>query len=135
MNRLAAVPLTLATISLLVVGCSGESPVQQAGGVTAMVAQERSDAGMAAQISGTLTTTDSGCLAVAIEDVTYPLQFPFGTRLSDDGAEVVVPGLSPLHVGDHIEGGGGYIHLTDVPDECIADNEYAEYAIWQSLSG
>lgn len=135
MKRIVVVSLILTSLSLAVVGCAGERPVQQAGGVTAMVAQERSSAGMAAQISGILTTTDTGCFAVTIDDVTYPLQFPFGTRLSDDGAEVAIPGSTPLRVGDRIDGGGGYVHLTDVPVECIPDNEYDEYAVLQTLSG
>lgn len=133
-KRIVPAALSLATLSLLLAGCSGESALQRAQGVTAMVAGSRPSAGMDALISGTLTTTDAGCFAVTSGGVTYPLQFPFGTRLSDDGTEVSVPGLPSLRVGDEISGGGGYLHLTDVDRACIADNEYDEYAIWQTVS-
>lgn len=133
-KRIVPAALSLATLSLLLAGCSGESALQRAQGVTAMVAGSRPSAGMDALISGTLTTTDAGCFAVTSGGVTYPLQFPFGTRLSDDGTEVSVPGLPSLRVGDEISGSGGYLHLTDVDQACIADNEYDEYAIWQTVS-
>ncbi len=133
-KRIIPAALGLAMLSLLLAGCSGESALQRAQGVTAMVAGSRPSAGMDALISGTLTITDAGCFAVTSGGVTYPVQFPFGTRLSDDGAEVSVPGLPSLRVGDEVSGGGGYMHLTDVDPACIADNEYDEYAIWQTVS-
>ncbi len=79
-------------------------------------------------------TTGAGCFALTSGEVTYPLQFPFGTQLSDDGTEVAVPGLPSLRIGDEISGGGGYMHLTDVDPACIADNEYNEYATWQTVA-
>lgn len=133
-KRIIPAALVLAALSLLIAGCSGERALQRAQGVTAMVAASRPSAGMDALISGTLTITDAGCFAVRSGGVTYPLQFPFGTRLSDDGIEVSVPGLPSLRVGDEISGGGGYLHLTEVDPACIADNEYDEYAIWQTVS-
>lgn len=134
MKRVLAVSLGLATVLSLVVGCSSASPVQQAQGVTAMVASDRPSAVMQAEISGTLTLTDSGCFAVTSGGITYPLQFPFGSQLSKDGAEIMVPGLLPLRVGDEISGGGGYLHLSDVNAACVADNEHDEYAVWQTVN-
>lgn len=98
-----------------------------------MVAGSQPSAVMDALISGTLTTTEAGCFALTSDGVTYPLQFPFGTRLSEDGTEVTVPGLPSLRAGDEISGGGGYLHLADVDPACIANNEYDEYAVWQTL--
>lgn len=103
--------------------------------MTIMVEGSRPSGVMEALILGTLTLTEGGCFAVAAGGVTYPLQFPFGTRLSDDGTEVAVPGLPALRVGDEISGGGGYLHLTDVDPACAAENEYEEYAIWQTVAG
>lgn len=137
MMRAFPASLGLATLSLLVTGCSGAGTgaVQQAQGVTAMVAGSQPSAVMDALIFGTLTITEAGCFAVMSGEVTYPLQFPFGSRLSDDGTEITVPGLPSLHEGDEISGGGGYLHLTDVDPACIAENEYDEYAIWQTVDG
>ena len=132
MKRTLAASVGLVAVSLAVGGCSGAGAgagaVQEARGTTAMVASAPSSVAMEALISGTLTLTDTGCFAV-----TYPLQFPFGSQIGDDGTEVTVPGLLPLHVGDEISGGGGYLHLTEVDPACIADNEYDEYAVWQTL--
>jgi len=51
-------------------------------------------------------------------------------------ARWIVLGVRPsIAAGDRIDGGGGYAHLDDVPDECIANNEYDEYAIWQTVDG
>ena len=132
-KRIVPAAIGMATLSLFVVGCSGERGVQQAQGVTAMVAGSSPGAAMDALISGTLRITDAGCFAVSSGGVTYPLQFPFGTRLSDDGTEVAVPGLASLRAGDELSGGGGYLNLMDVPSVCIADNEYDEYAVWQTV--
>ena len=137
MKRTLAASVGLVAVSLAVVGCSGAGAgagaVQEARGTTAMVASEPSSVAMEALISGTLTLTDAGCFAVASGGMTYPLQFPFGSQIGDDGTEVTVPGLLPLHVGDEISGGGGYLHLTEVDPACIADNEYDEYAVWHTL--
>ncbi|RKT36905.1 hypothetical protein DEU34_1435 [Microbacterium sp. AG1240] len=99
-----------------------------------MSASDRPIAVMEALITGTLTTTRSGCFAVTSGGIIYPLQFPFGTVLSDDGHTVQVPGLEPLELGDSIQGGGGYVELDAVSPDCEADNEYKQYAVWQTLA-
>jgi hypothetical protein len=134
-KRVSSVALCMAMVLLVAVGCSAGTTVQRADGIRAMVAGSQPSAVMEALISGTLTITDSGCFAVTSGGVTYPVLFPFGTRLSEDGAEVAVPGVPPLSVGDEISGGGGYVHLTDVDPACRADNEYDEYAVWQTVAG
>ncbi|MCR2812796.1 hypothetical protein [Microbacterium sp. zg.Y1084] len=106
-KRIVPAAVGMATLSLFVVGCSGERGVQQAHGVNAMVAGSGPGAAMDALISGTLRITDAGCFAVSSGGVTYPLQFPFGTRLSDDGTEVAVPGLASLRAGDEISAAVG----------------------------
>ena len=123
----------IAGIAISITACSGAPSAQEADGNTLMAASTPPDAVMEALITGTLTTTESGCFAVASGDVTYPLQFPYGTVLSDDGRTVKVPGHQPLEVGDEIRGGGGYVHLDTVPAGCEAQNEYDEYAVWQTL--
>ena len=135
MKRLFLAAVSLATAAVVLVGCGSSDAVQQAEGVTVMVLASQPSAVMDALITGTLTITDSGCFAVTNGDTTYPLQFPYGTRLETSGDAVTVPGLPPLREGDQIRGGGGYLHLSDVPPECAADNEYDEYAVWQTVPG
>ena len=133
MRRRIVAAVGAATLAVALVACDGTAAVQQANGVTAMVSASRPNAVMDALIVGTLTITDSGCFAVTNGETTYPLQFPYGSRLDTGGdtASVTVPGLPPLREGDAIRGGGGYLPLSDVPPACVADNEYDEYAIWQ----
>ncbi len=125
---------------VLVLGLTGcglwgsATPAEQRAGGSILLAAP-SDPGdvMDAQILGTLTRTDEGCLALASEwgDV-YVLQFPFGSELSDDGESVVVPGLGTLREGDRIDGGGGYIDVPDAPEECRISEEFA---VWQTVTG
>ena len=59
-------------------------------------------------------------------------QFPFGTTLAEDGRSVEVPGLGTVELGDSIAGGGGYISLSNVPEECRTEGDYA---VWQTVNG
>lgn len=99
-----------------------------------MVEEREPNAIMEAMITGTLTLTESGCFALEDSDGTIlPMLFPFGTRLSVDGETIHVPGLSPLRVGDDVEGGGGYLSLTEPLPACPADNPSNEYVFWQTV--
>lgn len=122
-----------AAVFLLAACAAGPPPaVQRAEGVTLLAADERPDAVMDAQIIGTLTVAESGCLALAADGGSYPLEFPFGSRLDDDGGSVEVPGLGTLRLGDEIAGGGGYVAVPDAPEECRLG---PEFAVWQTVDG
>lgn len=97
-----------------------------------MISTETPDLVMQAAFGGTLTVTDRGCWAVDGGDWTYPVEFPLGSRLSEDGGTVTVPDLGALAPGDRVEGGGGYLVLEDVPEECSPDGVPVESIIWQS---
>lgn len=123
-----------AAAGLLLVACGADATaaVQRAGGVTLLAAAERPDGVMDAQILGTLTVADSGCLALAAEGAVYALQFPFGSRLADDGESVEVPGRGTLRPGDEITGGGGYVDVPGAPEECRLGQDFA---VWQTADG
>ena len=110
---------------------SGPS-VQRADGSIMIAASTEPDEVMEALIVGVLARTPEGCLAVESGSEMHVLQFPFGTTLAEDGRSVQVPGLGTVELGDSIEGGGGYINLSDVPEECRTDDASA---VWQTVNG
>ncbi len=113
-------------------GCAdgGTPSEQRAHGTILLAASTQSDSGMDAQIAGTLIRTDSGCLALATDNDIYVLQFPFGTRLADDGESANVPELGIVRIGDPINGAGGYIDVRSAPEEC---QDIAEFAVWERV--
>lgn len=131
MDRRHPAVVALAMLALGITGCSGTDPVQRSGSSILLVASQQPEAYMDAQILGTLTRTDAGCLALEQGEETYVLQFPYGSVLADDGESVEVPDLGRLTIGDAIDGGGGYATgIADAPEEC---REGDEFAIWQTL--
>jgi hypothetical protein len=135
-NRPIRTGLLTFAASAAVVGvtaCSATA-VHESEGTTLMAAGGPATAAMEALIVGTLTITEGGCIALRTDADTYPLQFPHGTRLSDDGTSVMVPGLDPLELGEAIRGGGGFVELADVPAACESQNEHGQYAVWQTLA-
>lgn len=95
-----------------------------------LAAPAQSDAQMDAQIIGTLTRTDTGCLALETGTGVLVLEFPFGTRLADDGESANVPELGVVRIGDRIDGAGGYIDVRSAPEECRGG---LEFAVWQRV--
>lgn len=132
MRRIVTVLVCTVSAAGLAACSSSDISVQRAQGVTAMVSTA-TPAAMQASFAGTLTTTDQGCLAVSIGETTFPLEFPAGSRLSDDGQTIDVPGFGSLSSGEPVEGGGGYLTLDGAPDECAPGGEPVESIIWQSL--
>ena len=122
--------MVIAAVALAGCGTAVTPAVQRAGDSILLAAAEAPDGAMDALILGTLTHTEDGCLAVEHEGNTYVLQFPYGSRLADDGESVEVPGVGTLRLGDAIEGGGGYVNVPDAPNECRIS---AEFAVWQSV--
>ncbi len=97
-----------------------------------IAASTEPDAVMEAQIVGILTRTAQGCLAVASGSELHVLVFPFGSTLAEAGQSVEVPEIGTVHLDDPIEGGGGgYIHLSNMPEECRLGDEFA---VWQTVS-
>jgi len=131
-----AVAIAVVACAAVVSGCAsiGGTPAEQrAGDSILLAAPERPEAFMDALIAGTLVRTDAGCLAVqGADELTYVLQFPFGSRLAEDGESVEVPGLGVVRLGDAIEGGGGYVDVPSAPEECRISEEFA---VWQSVPG
>jgi hypothetical protein len=132
-RRIVTVLVCAVSAATLAACSSSGISVQRAQGVTAMVSAATPSAVMEASFTGTLTTTDQGCLAVSVGETTFPLKFPAGSRLSDDGQMIDVPGFGSVSSGELVEGGGGYLALDGVPDECAPGGEPVESIVWQSL--
>ncbi len=114
-------------------GCEdgGTPSEQRAHGTILLAASTQSDSGVDAPIAGTLIRTDSGCLALAADNDIHVLQFPFGTRLADDGESANVPGLGVVRTGERIDGAGGYIDVRSAPKDC---HDIAEFAVWERVA-
>lgn len=134
MQRALGVVVFFLVAGAAIAGCNmgvSATPFEQrANGTILLAATVQPEGMMDAEIAGTLTRTDSGCLALASETESYVLQFPFGTELADDGESVNVPGLGVVHIGDEIAGGGGYIDVPGAPEECRTSREFA---VWQQV--
>lgn len=121
----------LAVLGLAGCGPSATPAEQRAGDSILLAAPEDPGGSMDALIQGTLTRSDEGCLTVETSHGTFVLQFPFGSRLADDGESVEVPGAGTLRLGDDVDGVGGYIDVPDTPEECRLS---AEFAVWQTVA-
>ena len=120
----------LLLLGILLSGCASAESVQRSGDSIMLVATDRPSAVMEALIIGTLTRTDTGCLALEQEGHIYVLQFPYGSTLADDGESVEVPGAGTIALGGDVTGGGGYIDLPSAPEEC---GDSTEFAVWQTV--
>ncbi|NQX13309.1 hypothetical protein HQQ80_16910 [Microbacteriaceae bacterium VKM Ac-2855] len=137
MRRTFVLTAGAATLAAALVGCDAsdgsDASVQRGRDVTAMVESTAPSFVMQAIVAGSLTVTDTGCFALDSGGTVRPVQFPFGTRLGDDGETVLVPGLEPIRVGDDVSGGGGYMDLENAPAECESTSEGGDSAIWQTV--
>lgn len=126
--------LIAVAITTLLPGCgvpgASNPSVQRVGGSIMVAASTEPEDVMEALVVGELARTPMGCLSLQSGSHTNILQFPLGTTLADDGRSVEVPGLGAVELGDSIEGGGGYIKLSDVPEECRTDDDAA---VWQTV--
>lgn len=100
--------------------------------------------GMAALIRGVLQL-DGMCLYIAAIDVVgerYPVLWPGGTAWDEQNNSVVPPVGEPIPIGSRVEGGGGYLYVSDVerlagPEasarafSCV-DNTYGEIAVFNN---
>jgi len=120
---------TLAAIALVVLlaACSAaQNPeVQRADGIVAMIATS-SDEAMEALVGGELATNDAGCAGVSMDGTFYPVLWPEGTSVSEDG--LTFPDGTSVEPGGTWSGGGGETLLPaesypDRPDECAVDAE------------
>ena len=100
--------------------------------------------GMAALIRGVLQL-EGMCLYIAAIDVVgerYPVLWPGGTTWDEQSKSVVLPVGAPIPIGSRVEGGGGFLYVSDVerlagPDasaraaSCV-DNTYGEIAVFNN---
>jgi hypothetical protein len=99
--------------------------------------------GMAALISGVLQL-EGMCLYIATDVVgqRYPVLWPGGTTWDEQNSSVIPPVGAPIPIGSRVEGGGGFLHVSDVqrlagPDasaraSSCADNSYGEIAVFNN---
>jgi hypothetical protein len=100
--------------------------------------------GMAALIRGGLQL-EGMCLYIAATDVVgerYPVLWPGGTTWDEQNNSVLPPVGAPIPIGSRVEGGGGFLYVSDVerlagPDaaarasSCV-DNTYGEIAVFNN---
>lgn len=65
--------------------------------------------GTEAMVAGQAAVGEDGVVYIADGDATYPVIWPDGTTLSDDGKTITVPGIAPITIGEPLELGGGYV--------------------------
>lgn len=118
-----------AAIGLVVVltACSAsQNPeVQRADGFVAMIATT-SDEAMEAEVGGEFATNDAGCAGVSMDDIFYPVLWPEGTSVSEDG--LTFADGTTVGPGGTWSGGGGETLLPsdvypDLPNECAVEAE------------
>lgn len=94
---------------------------------------------MLAAIEGTLTRTDTGCLALEspyVDGAVTATMFPYGSELSPDGESVKVPELGTVRIGDQVSGGAGGFVSAEVataagaPPECLGGDQLL---LWQAV--
>jgi hypothetical protein len=107
MSRITAA-IVIAIAPLLLVGCasSGSEVVRTSEGKLYLVATWIPEGRPEALISGTLTWSEAGCLAVESGSRTFLLMMPKGTSIVDPG--VILDDGSQVEIGDEISWGGGY---------------------------
>ena len=100
--------------------------------------------GMAALIRGVLQL-EGLCLYIAAINVVgerYPVLWPGGTTWDEQNSSVIPPVGGPIPMGSRVEGGGGFLYVSDVerlagPDasarasSCV-DNTYGEIAVFNN---
>ncbi|MEX2533493.1 MAG: hypothetical protein WD360_05975 [Nitriliruptoraceae bacterium] len=88
--------------------------------------------GMDALVIGTFVTAN-GCLLLETNESKYPVVWPSGTTVvGTDPLVIRLPSGQQVHLGDQLEGGGGYLKAEqlgiDVAEACV--NEYGEIAVF-----
>lgn len=85
-----------------------------------------SDEAMEAEVGGELVTNDAGCAGVSMDGTFYPVLWPEGTSVSDEG--LTFPDGTSVEPGGTWSGGGGEALLPaethpHLPEECAVDGE------------
>lgn len=96
-------------------GVPGASVERLSDGTAFLVAPPSNGNRMAAIVQGTLAVIGGDCLGFDEPGSggTATLVLPHGSRPSDDGSAVDVPGGPTVRIGDAITGGGGYRSITE----------------------
>ncbi|AXH96607.1 hypothetical protein DV701_11170 [Ornithinimicrobium avium] len=134
--------LTATVLMLSACGGSGAVDVQEHQGAIALVAKD-SEQGSDAEIGGVLGLGPGGCLGLLTEgsDAPVPLVWPAGSKLSEDGTSVTVPGLGEVRPGQTVTGGGGEDsnveadRYSDVPEACLEQGRLVVAASIRSVTG
>lgn len=116
-------------------GCGGADTldVQLRDGTTALVSTS-TQAGSDAEVRGVIQVGAGGCLGLLSEETTHPIPliWPEGSKLTEAGDAVDVPGLGTVRVGQTISGGGGEVtnpsgnRYADIPDGCLDQDTLIE---------
>lgn len=118
MSRITAA-IVIAIAPLLLVGCasSGSEVVRTSEGKLYLVATQVPEGRPEALISGTLTWSEAGCLAVDSGSGAFLVMMPKGTSIVDQG--VILDDGSQVEIGDEISWGGGYFSTDGDVDRLI----------------
>ncbi len=111
-------------------GCSSADDlvIQRAGGSVMMASAKEPNAFKLAIVSGTMTRTASGCLAISTQGVATPLVFPHESTIGSDGRSADIPEVGVVHLGDEVShdgGTGSWETWSGVPDECRSGSAVA----------
>lgn len=118
MSRIRAA-IVIAIAPLLLVGCasSGSEVVRTSEGKLYLVATWIPEGRPEALISGTLTWSEAGCLAVESGSRSFLVMMPKGTNIVD--RDVTLDDGSQVEIGEVISWGGGYVNTEGDVDRLI----------------
>lgn len=118
----------LVGILVALTGCGSADmlDVQLREGTTALVSTS-TKAGSDAEVRGVIQVGPGGCLGLVSEGTTHPtpLIWPKGSKLTQAGDAVDVPGLGVVRIGQTVHGGGGEVtspsgdRYADIPAGCL----------------
>jgi hypothetical protein len=98
---------------------------------------EPEDGGEQAIVAGRVRFDEAGnCFLLERDGERFPVVWPYGTTVSDDARTITLDDDTVIHLGDRVEGGGGY-HGADVhalvdlePSACLVGDP--EVAVFQA---
>ena len=101
--------------------------VQRADGFIAMIRTTPIDEDMEANVAGgELVTNDAGCAGISMDGTFYPLLWPEGTSVSEEG--LTFPDATTVEPGGTWSGAGAVAQMTaesypHLPEECAVSGE------------
>lgn len=125
-------------------GCGGGGDVldvQLHEGTTALVSTS-AEGGSDAEVRGIIQVGAGGCLGLLSEGTTHPIPliWPEGSKLTEAGDAVDVPGLGVVRVGQTVSGGGGEVtnpsgdRYAAIPAACLDQDTLIEVATIKTVT-